>query len=70
MSAALRAKSPNHWNRQMTHKGPPMSEKEKMYFFCLLIPILWPLGLAMLLCDIGEAIGRGFKALWRLLTRR
>lgn len=44
-----------------------MSEKEKAYFFCLLIPIFWPLGLAMLVCDIAEAIGRGVSSLYRRL---
>jgi hypothetical protein len=47
-----------------------MSEKEKMYFFVLLIPILWPLGLAMLLCDIGEAIRRGLSSLYRRTVTR
>lgn len=42
-----------------------MSEKEKMYFFVILFPILWPLGIAMLMCDIGEAIGRGASSLYR-----
>lgn len=45
-----------------------MSEKEKMYFFTLLFPPFWPLALAMLICDIGEAIGRGVQRLYRRLT--
>lgn len=40
-----------------------MSEKEKLYFFVVLFPPLWPLGLAMALCDIGEAAWRGVKSL-------
>jgi len=46
-----------------------MSEKEKAYFFVLLLPPLWPLGLAMIMCDIGEAIGHGATSLYRRLRR-
>jgi len=46
-----------------------MSEKEKAYFFVLLFPPLWPLGIAMIMCDIGEAIGRGATSLYRRLRR-
>lgn len=42
-----------------------MSEKEKMYFFVILFPPLWPLGLAMLICDVGAAIWSGAGSLYR-----
>lgn len=57
--------------QQMTPRGPRMSEKEKMYFFCLLFPIFWPFIPVLLLCDLGEAIGNGVRSLyWRWKDRR
>lgn len=47
-----------------------MSEKERAYWFAFLFPPLWPLGIAMLLCDAFEAIGNGIRALWQWLRRR
>lgn len=35
-----------------------MSEKEKVYFFCLLFPLLWPFIPVLLLLDFIEWIGR------------
>lgn len=43
----------------MTHRTK-MSEKEKMYFFCLLFPPLWIFIPVMALCDLGDAIRRKF----------
>lgn len=42
-----------------------MTEKERAYFFVLLFPLLWPLGVAMLMCDAFDGIGRGIRTLWR-----
>ena len=33
-----------------------MTEKEKVYFFCILFPVLWIFLPALIACDIGEAI--------------
>lgn len=46
-----------------------MTEKEKVYFICLLIPLFWIFLPALIACDIGEAIGRGFASLYRRLRR-
>ena len=54
----------------MTMSRGPMGEKEKAYLFCLLFVPLWPLALAMAMVDLCEAIGRGFKALWRVMRRK
>ncbi|WP_164718652.1 hypothetical protein [Bradyrhizobium sp. LVM 105] len=41
-----------------------MSEKEKVYFFCILFPVLWIFLPALIACDIAEAI----KAWWQRRT--
>lgn len=41
-----------------------MTEKEKMYFFSLLFPILWPLVFAMAICDLVEAIKKTYQRWW------
>ena len=46
-----------------------MSEREKAYLFVFLFVPLWPLGLAMLLCDAVRGIGNGFRKLYRRLTQ-
>lgn len=44
-----------------------MSEKEKIYFFCLLFPILWPFIPVLLVCDAVEATKRVTVRLYRKL---
>ena len=44
-----------------------MSERERLYFFAFLFPPLWPLGIAMAMCEICEASGRGIVRLWTRL---
>jgi hypothetical protein len=41
-----------------------LSEREKMYFFMILFPIMWPFIPAVALCDLFTAIGHRFRA-WR-----
>jgi hypothetical protein len=48
----------------MTPRRPPLSEKEKAYLFVFLLPPLWPLGIAMLLCDAAEGIANGARVVW------
>lgn len=49
----------------MTTRGPRMTEKERGYAICLMIPLLWPLALGMLICDVVEWIGRRINPKWR-----
>lgn len=37
-----------------------MTEKEKVYFFCLLFPPLWIFIPVLIVCDIAEALHRKF----------
>ena len=46
-----------------------MSDKERAYFCAFLFPPLWPLGLAMLMCDAAEGVGRGVSFLYQRLRR-
>lgn len=52
----------------MTHRHR-LSENEKLYLFVFLFPPLWPLGLAMLLCEAAKGIGSGIRELWRKMRR-
>ena len=45
-----------------------MSEREKAYLVWFLVVPLWPLGIAMRLCDAVRGIGNGFRTLYRRLT--
>ena len=47
-----------------------MTEKEKVYFFCLLFPPLWVFLPALILCDAGEAISQCCKSVWRKMLKR
>lgn len=40
----------------MTPRRGRMSDKEKVYFMCVLFPIFWPFIPVLLLCDMGEWI--------------
>lgn len=53
----------------MTPRRPPMSDKERAYFLCLIIPIFWPLAIAMAIGDLCGAIGNGFRSLYHRLRR-
>jgi hypothetical protein len=52
----------------MTHKGGPLTESQKAYVFAALVPILWPLLFAMILCDLGSAIAN--TSFWCWLFHR
>ena len=47
-----------------------MSENERAYYFVFLFPPLWPLGLAMVMCDAAEGIRNGIVFLYRRFVRR
>lgn len=47
-----------------------LSEKEKAYYFVLLFPPLWPLGMAMLLCDLIEGAANGVRVLYHRIKLR
>lgn len=38
-----------------------MTEKEKVYFVCILFPVFWVFLPALIACEVGEAI----KAWWQ-----
>lgn len=38
-----------------------MTEKEKIYYICILIPILWIFLPALIICDIREAIRKWWR---------
>src|ERR1043165_9138483 len=55
----------------MTPRSARLSEKEKVYAFCLIVPLLWPFIPVLLLCDLFEWIGNGIRSLyWRWRNRR
>lgn len=46
-----------------------LSEREKLYLFAFLFIPLWPLGIAMLMCDAVRGTGNGVRNLYRRLRR-
>lgn len=55
----------------MTPRAAPLSEKGKVYAFCLIIPLLWPLIPVLLLCDLGEWVGDRVRSIyWKCRDRR
>ena len=47
-----------------------LSEREKLYFFAFLFPLLWPLGLAMALSDLASCAAGKVRGSWRRLFGR
>jgi hypothetical protein len=47
-----------------------MSEKEKMYWFVVLFPILWPFLPVLIIIDVFEATKSGVSELWHKMRRR
>jgi len=58
------ARTPRRNSNMPRHR---MTEKEKVYFFCLLFPLLWPFIPVLLLLDLIEAIKRGVQFIWQKL---
>lgn len=49
----------------------PMSDNERVIWMCILFPIFWPFLPVLLLCMLGEAVGRKFTDIrWRIRQRR
>ena len=42
-----------------------LSEKEKVYWICLLFPLFWPFLPVLIVLDIIELIKNGVSAMWR-----
>lgn len=46
-----------------------MSEREKMYFFAILFPVLWPILIALVIEDVCRGIRHIFVSAYTWITR-